>query len=65
MLAILAGVRTLGDVAWLWLLQDTAGVGVLIADVYPDTPAAESGLRAGDVIVRMDRRTVREIADCP
>lgn len=39
------------------------GVGVLIAEVYPDSPASEAGLRAGDVIVRMDRRTIREIAD--
>jgi uncharacterized alkaline shock family protein YloU len=29
-LAILAGVRTLGDVAWAWLLQDGAGVALLI-----------------------------------
>jgi S1-C subfamily serine protease len=40
-----------------------AGVGVLIAEVYPGTPAAQSRLRAGDVIVRMDRRTIREISD--
>jgi membrane-associated protease RseP (regulator of RpoE activity) len=38
-------------------------VGVLIAEVYPDTPASNSGLAAGDVIVRMDRRTIREITD--
>lgn len=40
-----------------------AGAGVLIAEVYADTPASKSGLGAGDVIVRMDRRTIREIAD--
>jgi C-terminal processing protease CtpA/Prc len=36
---------------------------VLISEVYPDTPASKSGLSAGDVIVRMDRRTIGEIAD--
>ncbi len=40
-----------------------SGVGVLIAEIYPDTPASASGLSAGDVIVRMDRRTIGEIAD--
>lgn len=40
-----------------------AEVGVLIAEVYPDTPASQAGLAAGDVIVRMDRRTIREIGD--
>ncbi|UCE76553.1 MAG: PDZ domain-containing protein [Gammaproteobacteria bacterium] len=40
-----------------------SGVGVLISEVYPDTPASKSGLSAGDVVVRMDRRTIGEIAD--
>lgn len=40
-----------------------AGVGVLIAEVYPGTPASRAGLAAGDVVIRMDRRTIREIAD--
>lgn len=38
-------------------------VGVLIAEVFPDTPASKSGLSAGDVIVRMDRRTIGQVAD--
>jgi serine protease Do len=40
-----------------------SGVGVLVAEVFPDTPASKSGLSAGDVIVRMDRRSIGEIAD--
>jgi S1-C subfamily serine protease len=40
-----------------------SGVGVLIAEIFPDTPASKSGLSAGDVIVRMDRRTIGEIDD--
>lgn len=39
------------------------GLGVLVTEVYPDTPAAQAGLAPGDVIVRMDRRTIREIGD--
>jgi S1-C subfamily serine protease len=37
--------------------------GALVAEVSPDSPAARAGLRAGDVIVKMDRRTVRAIDD--
>ncbi|MCC9603051.1 Do family serine endopeptidase [Stieleria sp. JC731] len=46
--------------------QDLAGElgvqprgGVLITDVYDDTPAAEMGLQAGDVIVQFDGKDVR------
>jgi membrane-associated protease RseP (regulator of RpoE activity) len=39
------------------------GIGVLIAEVYRDSPAARSGLAAGDTIVRMDRRTISSIPD--
>jgi serine protease Do len=37
--------------------------GVLIAEVSADSPASEAGLAAGDVIVKMDRKHVRYIAD--
>jgi serine protease Do len=36
------------------------GFGVVIADVLPDTPAAASSLRAGDVVVAIDGRPVVE-----
>jgi serine protease Do len=32
--------------------------GVIVTDVYPDTPAAKSGLESGDVIVRFGEKTV-------
>lgn len=32
--------------------------GMLVSEVYPGTPAAKSGIRAGDIIVSMDGRTV-------
>jgi serine protease Do len=36
------------------------GVGVLIAEVMPDTPAQASALRAGDLVVAIDGRPVVE-----
>ncbi|NIP87142.1 MAG: Do family serine endopeptidase [Planctomycetales bacterium] len=46
-------------------LADSFGVpadvtGVLIGDVLPDSPAAKAGLKAGDVIVDMDKQPVRK-----
>lgn len=36
------------------------GYGVLVSELLPDAPAAGSGLRAGDLIVEIDRRPVVE-----
>ncbi|MEN8175984.1 MAG: PDZ domain-containing protein [Pseudomonadota bacterium] len=48
-------------------LRDSFGapekVGVLISGIDEDSPGAEAGLKAGDVIVRMDRKTIRTVAD--
>jgi C-terminal processing protease CtpA/Prc len=40
-----------------------AGLGVLIADVEANSPAATAKLQAGDVLVRIDRRIVRSPLD--
>jgi serine protease Do len=37
--------------------------GVLVAGVDPDSPAAEKGIRAGDVITRIDREPVTSVGD--
>jgi len=37
--------------------------GALVAEVNVDSPASRAGLQAGDVIVKMDRRTIHNIDD--
>jgi serine protease Do len=37
--------------------------GVIVRDVEADSPAAEAGLRAGDVIVEVNRQMVHNTAD--
>ncbi|WP_455233887.1 PDZ domain-containing protein [Thiogranum longum] len=37
--------------------------GMLVTEVVQDSPADVAGLRPGDVIVRMDRRTIRDMDD--
>jgi len=39
------------------------GAGVLIREVSPDTPAAKAGLKAGDVITRVDGAAVKTVSD--
>jgi serine protease Do len=39
------------------------GEGVVIADVDPDSPAAEFGFRSGDVILDVGGKTVTSAAD--
>ena len=40
-----------------------AGEGVLIVRVEKDTPAEKAGLKAGDVIVQMGEKTVKDADD--
>jgi S1-C subfamily serine protease len=40
-----------------------SGTGCRISGLVPGTPAESSGLRQGDVIVRMDSREVRNLRD--
>ena len=39
--------------------------GALVAEVLPDTPAAESGFKSGDVIVEFDGIPIKESGDLP
>jgi membrane-associated protease RseP (regulator of RpoE activity) len=44
-------------------VPDEYGSGVVIEDIHPDAPAAEAGLRPGDVIVRAMRDDVDSVDD--
>ena len=37
--------------------------GMLISEVVENSPAAEGGLKVGDVIIRMDRKMIHDMAD--
>jgi serine protease Do len=47
------------DKAQLGISDSTRGV--LVANVEPDSPAAEKGIRAGDVITRVNQRDVQSV----
>jgi Do/DeqQ family serine protease len=37
--------------------------GVVVLDVEADSPASKAGLKQGDIIVRVDEKTIRRVAD--
>jgi len=41
----------------------TKGTGVLVSEVYEDSPAEKAGLKAGDVIVKVDGNEFERVAD--
>lgn len=43
--------------------QVPRNLGVLVSDVVPGSPAKEAGIRAGDVILKIDRRSIGSKAD--
>lgn len=43
--------------------ETVARRGVVVANVYPDGPAARAGLRAGDLLLKLDGREIADQAD--
>ena len=41
----------------------TTQKGVVITQVRPDSPAADAGLRAGDIILEIDRKKIKDMKD--
>ncbi len=39
------------------------GRGVLIKQVVPDSPAARAGMRSGDILLQLDRKNIKNVAD--
>ncbi len=39
------------------------GRGVLINRVAPDSPAARAGMRSGDILLQLDRKNIKNVAD--
>jgi serine protease Do len=37
--------------------------GVIVTEVAPDGPAAEAGIQRGDVIIELDRKAIKNVAD--
>ena len=44
-------------------MQDEGGKGVLVTDLDQDSPAADAGLRPGDIILSVNRHAVNGLAD--
>ncbi|MDE0853515.1 MAG: DegQ family serine endoprotease [Nevskia sp.] len=44
-------------------VQDEGGKGVLVTDLDQDSPAADAGLRPGDIILSVNRHAVNGLAD--
>ncbi len=61
--SVIEQLRSTGTVRRGWLGASSErgaqeGQGAVIGEVYADTPAAEAGLRSGDVVVKVDRTAI-------
>lgn len=51
------------ELPWLGVMMENTRRGVLLNRVLPDSPAEESGLKAGDLLVAVNRRPIRTGAE--
>lgn len=51
-----------GSIVGIGVWLETADRGLLISSVVEDTPAAEAGLRSGDIIVEVDEHAMRGLS---
>lgn len=54
---------TQGEFGGVGMVLDPATTGLLVREVFPDTPAARGGCKAGDLILAVDGHTVSSIDD--
>ncbi|MBE3583341.1 MAG: trypsin-like peptidase domain-containing protein [Limnochordaceae bacterium] len=54
------GYGSLDDTARQYFGIDSSVTGVVVGEVYPNSPAAKAGLQAGDVIIEVNRQKVTD-----
>lgn len=51
------------ELPWLGVMMQNTRFGVLFSRVIPNSPAAQGGLEAGDLLLSVDKRVIRSGAD--
>jgi S1-C subfamily serine protease len=51
------------ELPWLGVIMQDTRYGVLFSRVFPNSPADEGGLEAGDLLLTVNRRTIRSGRD--
>jgi serine protease Do len=51
------------ELPWLGVMMQDTRYGVLLSRIFPDSPAAEAGLRQGDLVLSVNRKKIRSGAE--